>query len=744
MAMLVVIAWSWPNLGRTAERYAAWLADGHRISAPRLTSWHTPTIGNDQLRLIRDRQAKVELKPPYLLLANGDVLTGSPAQMEPDQGRQGIPPRVRVQLEGMLPLSGTGVAVRTDRIARLVGSAEASLRQESPPGTVQLADGRRLIGRSIKWRASGLAVLTAEGIIEANYADIVDAVFPDVDVAAAVLDDNLFAGSAASSASSSSIVRFQLTSGATITASRIMYDRDRFTRVQERTRRRRRNEEPTTYYFAQPAWADRPLALPEKDIAWCGYRESDEAPLSLLPAELMQSQRLVGGGPIWERCAGSEGDLAASGSWEADLGLRTHSHSELAFALPPEARSLETAVGLDRAVGAGGCVRCRIVADQPDGKVLWDSGILQGSDEPKPTGPLDVTLCQRVILVTQFAHDDRPAGADPLDIRDQVVWLAPLVTVEFEPARQLIGLLAGAGDWELAGNGLDQMPPAREWSEFAATWDPLLVLPAATELKLTRRVSVSRANDVVELRTAFPLDFEEQAFQLRVNGQLVAASASADTAVFERWIRNVTERMRYEGATYLSDELAFWWDLQAWRGQEITLELTLRGARTPSEIVWRGLSLRSAVSNLPASGQPLACDVPLVSLTPFDVVAPSRGKPLRNGVPLDGKPVPFRFLGQRFSGGYGMLRDSAISFEITPQYRRFVAVAGCSLFVAGPMQVLIDGKVVWERPLMLGLDPAEQIDLAIPAGAKKLTLQTGPESSYTGMAAWAEAGFVTK
>jgi len=81
---------------------------------------------------------------------------------------------------------------------------------------------------------------------------------------------------------------------------------------------------------------------------------------------------------------------------------------------------------------------------------------------------------------------------------------------------------------------------------------------------------------------------------------------------------------------------------------------------------------------------------------------------------------------------------------LAPEHRRFVAVAGCPLFLAGPMQVLIDGTVIWERPLMLGLDPAEQIDIAIPAGSKTLTLQTGPESSYTGCGAWANAGFVTK
>ena len=60
------------------------------------------------------------------------------------------------------------------------------------------------------------------------------------------------------------------------------------------------------------------------------------------------------------------------------------------------------------------------------------------------------------------------------------------------------------------------------------------------------------------------------------------------------------------------------------------------------------------------------------------------------------------------------------------------------------MQVLIDDRVVWERAAISSLSPAEQIEIAIPAGAKTLTLQSGSESLYYGAAAFAEAGFVTK
>lgn len=739
----------------TAQRFAAWLADGRRVSAPRLSSWHAPASirelkgqegdgGANRLRLIRDRQAKVALKAPYLLLANGDVLTGSPIQLAPNLGRQGITPRVQVQLEGMLPVSGTGVAVRTDRIARIVGTTEAPARQEPPPGTVQLADGRRLVGRSIKWRDYGLAVLTPEGIVEASYSDIVDAVFPDIDSMAAVLDDSLVAAGAASPAGSGSIVRFQLTSGATITAARII-------RQQETQRRSRRGGvELTTYYYAQPAWADEPLALPERDVAWCGYRAASEVPLALMPVELAHSEQLIGGGRPWHRSTGGDDGLAATGAWEADLALCTHSHSELAVTLPPGAKKLWTTVGLDRAVGAGGCVRCRIVADRADGGTLWDSGVLLGSDEPKPTGPLDVTDLSRVVLVTEFAHQDRPPGADPLDLRDDVVWIAPLVELDLDQTDLLPDALAGAGQWELSGSGLDTAGLRSVWDAASASWIPVLALPEKSELALTRKLAVSRAGDVVEFLTTCPDEADAGGLELCVGGNRVPSQVSMTPEIQRQWLRyRDRSRLRDDDRSHLTDRFAYWWDLSPWRGEEVTLELVVRAAGDEAAIAWRGLSIRGAIGNLPAGGQPLTCDVPLSSLEPSAIAAGrSRGTPVKNGLPgeraADRSALPIRFLGQPHYGGYGMAANSSVSFELAPEYKRFVAVAGCSLFVAGPLAVLVDGKVAWERPLMTGLEPAEQIDIPIPAGAKTLTLQTGPESSYTGLAAFAEAGFVTK
>ena len=139
---------------RAADRYVAWLADGTRVSSKSLPAWPLPgaplrlespelTSTSSPVRLVRDRQLAATLKPPFVALASGDVVGGTVVQLEPELGRIAQVPRVRVQLEPpLMPVTGTGAVIRTDRVQRLAVSPESSTSQP-PPGTVLLADGRQ-------------------------------------------------------------------------------------------------------------------------------------------------------------------------------------------------------------------------------------------------------------------------------------------------------------------------------------------------------------------------------------------------------------------------------------------------------------------------------------------------------------------------------------------------------------------------------------------------------------------------
>jgi hypothetical protein len=744
------------------QRFTGWLADGTPLAADRISAWPVPGVSSRiagrnpwdskvPLRFLRDAQATVAWQPPYLLLANGDCLPGSISRLSPADGRPRMVPRVNVQLEEVLPLTGTEIAVRTDRIARIIGSSDAARRAAPPPGTVELVDGRRLLARSIKWREYGLALLTAEGVVEAPYSEIADAVLPDIDRASALVDDSRWSAGTAAQRST----RYQLVGGGAITAARI-------SREQERVRRRGREAalDLVTYHYVQPAWSDNPLAIPESQIAWCSYRPAGEIPLALAGPELVVWRPLVGVAAASDGSLEPHRELAATASLDDDLALRTRSYSELAIDLPLDANTFETAIGFERAVAAGGCVRCRVLAIRSatgtatgEPEVLWDSGVIQGSDGLRSTGALPVAGVRRLVLVTDPAHDDRPAGADPFDIRDDIVWLAPRVILTreggpaadpHEPAESLDGL----AEWELLGDDWRRARSAARWNRAESAWQPLLVLAGPAEYRLRRTLTVSRATDVLELQTICPAELEDHTFELRVAGQPLGWFASSDRAQLRSWVeRYAGQRPRIgQGESLLSNRLSYWWDLSPWRGQEVTLELTIQSPRPQNAIIWQSFAARSAIANLPPGGEPLTFDVPLTSLEPFDLTSHlDRGNPLRDALPTGRNPDPIRFLGQRFSGGYGLMMNSSISFKLAPEYGKFVAVAGCSNLSLGPLQVLIDGQVVWQRDLMSGLAPADQLEIEIPAGAKVLTLTTGDRGlvrqSY---AAWTEAGFVTE
>ncbi|MBW8883713.1 MAG: NPCBM/NEW2 domain-containing protein, partial [Planctomycetia bacterium] len=651
------------------------------------------------------------------------VVGGTVVQLEPDEGRLLAGASVQLELEPpLMPVSGTLFSVRADRIERILATAHRGDSQSPPPGTVVLADGRRLMARAIRWRKSSLAVLTADGVVDAPFTDLTEVVFPSIDRTKAVIEDNQWASANAPTA----IARFQTTSGAVITAARVI-------REQEQSRRRGRVANSALYY-AQPAWADQPIAIPEQDIVCCGYRSADEAPLTAFPATTIANRRLIGSPEPWTINRTVDGGLLASRGMESDLGLATHAYSAIAFDLPPAAKTLQLALGLDRAVGDGGCVRCKVVADAHDkSNVLWNSGIIEGKDEAKWTDAINVAGVSRVQLVTEYAHDERPPGADPLDIRDAVVWLAPLVRLDLSSggvANRALTVLPGAADWQLVGDAWRNVEISSRWNVPASSWDSVLALKKDATLTLQRKHRVTRASDVVQLLTTCPADLSEHDFSLAVNGTVVPWHNNADRNQLRQWTLRYSRTRARDGdeESNLTDRLAYWWDLSPWRSQEVTLELTIQGNRDRNEIAWRSLAIRSAIGNLPDSGQPISPDVPLSSIPSVR----------REGA--EGGPV--RLLGQSFSPGMALAKNGSVAFALKPEYRKFVAVVGCTVQVAGPVQVLIDDGVAWERAAISSLSPAEQIEIPLPAGAKTLTLQSGSEGLYYGTAAFVEAGFL--
>ncbi|WP_425618674.1 NPCBM/NEW2 domain-containing protein [Anatilimnocola sp. NA78] len=740
-------------------RFAAHFRSGERVAASNLSAWPiTGSNANSQLgrrdlfavkdpvRLIRDHEAKVELKAPLVVMANGDVINGLPRQLAATEGRQGQPQRVRLQLDSpLMPVDGTGVTVRTDRVQRIIGHESRQRKPAPEPGTVLLHDGRQLKGSSIRWQEYGLSILTDDGIVQAAFTELADVVFPNIDQLTAVVEDSLSAGSITGPA----IMRLAFTSGAVLTASRV-------SREVERSRSRRGSTVEVMYYV-QPAWSSHPVAIPEGEIAWIGYRATNEVPLSLLPATTLVNERLIGQPRPWLRNQSQAGPTVAAGESESDLGISAHATSTIIFTLPEGALSLSTIVGIDPISGKGGCVRCSITtwdtAVSKSGSALWESGTLQGSDGARATGPIDLRELNAVALVTDNAHDDRPAGADPLDIRDDVCWLAPLVEIDplfLRRPEAVAQSLPGLGSWQQQGDDWSHVSISQRWNEAADRWESVLAIPADAKLQLRRQASISPACDVLEFATAVSRNPTEQEFELKVNGELQDWRTSEDREAMATrhekyvgpWIRR-NNRFSDSREEMISDALAYWWDLQAFRGQEVTLDLTISGGPRGVKLVWQDCSLRTAIGNLPASGELPKVDVKLTDVVFVESSHGGNRAPQKDMIHYSARnAVPIRFLGQMRTGGYGMTRNSHLVFELKPEYRTFIATVGGCRHSSGAMRVMVDGKVLWERQKVSALKPAELIELELPAGGKQLTLINGADGLYESSAAWADAGFV--
>jgi hypothetical protein len=83
---------------------------------------------------------------------------------------------------------------------------------------------------------------------------------------------------------------------------------------------------------------------------------------------------------------------------------------------------------------------------------IWNSDFLRGGDAPVETN-VNLRDVKELTFVADSAHEGRPAGADPLDIRDDVVWLRPLLKLSAaavpQPHEHFAYWFPALQDWEI-------------------------------------------------------------------------------------------------------------------------------------------------------------------------------------------------------------------------------------------------------------------------------------------------------
>jgi hypothetical protein len=735
-----------PGTPKNATRYLAVLRDGSTEIGPRIDDWHhingKPRINNRQLfdpnnpvRLIRDTLHTPKLAGPYVELANGDLLPGQLTGVLPADRAKGLPLRAVVRLNPPFQ-RGDGkseeIAIRPDYIVRAVFTAEAA--GPIRPGTIVFADGRRVATQALRWTESGVRGLLSDNSFSAVMTELAEIHAPrstTLDPIEAVLDDIR----APCPDPDSPVARMQTADGGVFTFRPAM--------MQMASRN-------GVIHLVQPVWSYDTIAVPLDHMASCSFRAADEIPLSLLPADTLAERSFSGFVWPWRKNESVRRASLAAGAAISDLGLGTHSYSEIAFRLPPAARRIFARVGIDRNMATGGCAVCKIFRNEVSGNPAWQSGFLTSGEEPAQLEINDLQNAQRLVLVTDYGHQGRPNGADPLDIRDEVNWLDPLVQIDRNAlppsSRDLPDWVPQIAGWQISDEHRARIRVVPYWHPQELRWIMAMtpqvsgkLLADDTLFAFTTKMKVSPANAWIDVAAAKDnRGTNGHRVSVQVNGERHGTIMNGD-------ILTNKSPGEYDDRR---------WTLGPFADQEIELAVLVHpmydGEYEVPGIVWDHISVLPIIRNLPPDGKPIKPDVPLTSLKFLEYQAADGAHTIQPGKLTNGKPLTIR--GYPFDDGFGILGGDLHKVEVhlDETWRRFVAVVGLAdgANEVGPFEIWLDDQLHWptdenggESASFVRHTTGLQIDVEIPPGHKKLTLRLkGRADSHGG---WANVGFLT-
>jgi hypothetical protein len=366
-----------------ADRYWALMRDGEFRQGERLRRLQ----GADRLaelddkplldvehpvRTIRDTQHTPVTPESYVEMTNGDILIGH--IVEAVVGKSAFPLPDHLIVAGV-PHTGN-VRVRLECVRRLVRSSESTGIWN--PGFLRLSDGRQIAARSIRWSKTDVMVLTDDKTLSFPFDEIAELqlaprLWQTIQPGAVWWEDETLP-----------VARVVSANGQIITFPKTMVTREY---------NRKQYGKPayeTDMLATKPAWSLDSLLIDANAVAWQSFFAADETPLTTLPVVEVQQESALGAA-AWRPNKSIHGDVLLSGELFSELGLGMHSHTLVAFQLPPHAKTFSTWVGLDRGVGSGGCVHCRIWRNEPSGTPLWERQFQTGADGTQRIDALDIS-----------------------------------------------------------------------------------------------------------------------------------------------------------------------------------------------------------------------------------------------------------------------------------------------------------------------------------------------------------------
>ena len=174
-------------------------------------------------------------------------------------------------------------------------------------------------------------------------------------------------------------------------------------------------------------------------------------------------------------------------------------------------------------------------------------------------------------------------------------------------------------------------------------------------------------------------------------------------------------------------------------------------SRTPGREWWYRIRLRDmgkldSPPSASVSGVPLPLPSVFVSDLKHGKGSVGWGKVMRN---RNSTRKECRLGGKTFRHALGVFAASVVTYELKPEYRRFVSLVGIddALGRSGSIRAIIkiDGATVHESPVLRGGDTPWPVNVAIPPGSREIALvvDDGGDGTIRDMTNWASAGFVT-
>ena len=470
------------------------LADGQRISGPAIWDWDTsgailklnghPLPGpRNPVRWLRDDTLTVAQTPKaFVEMISGDCLPGTllGASLDREQSANVAIPAHLVVRPSVRLRDSDGHALHEVRVlARMV---RRIMWQRIPqgrclPGTLLRRNGQRIAFRGHRFLRAAVQLLAESAVTEVPLDEIAELHLPQIDPWKTYYEE------LAALAPDLGVRLFQIetSSGLIATSSTTRFQLVTYSD----------SAGPNSWYhLIQPAWSLDAFAVPHREIHLHRYFTADEVPLSRIAPVWAKNRSALHAGLRWQVNRNVNGRPLQNGEDAFGWGFGVHGRSELKFPLPSTARGFRTRMKLDRAVADGGCVRTVVTlsAGGPEEDIaryktlreLYRSKVFIGSKTVLDSGDMPLPAAgenqaRLLTLAVDPVNVGRPKGADPLDIRDTLNWLEPVVlldkkTLAAEVRRSGARAIPAWKGWTLEGAEKAPLPLVGRGNAMAGAW----------------------------------------------------------------------------------------------------------------------------------------------------------------------------------------------------------------------------------------------------------------------------------